>query len=86
MNSCCLFYYSLQVNQLIDVIKHCMWLAKEELDSDAFSVMDLMDNKSEMYIDKLNFLAGDGQLYYYFVNYSTGEEIINSNDIGTILI
>lgn len=37
-----------------------MWLAKEELDSDAFSVMDLMDNKSDLYIDKLNFLAGDG--------------------------
>lgn len=63
-----------------------MWLAKEELDSDAFSVMDLMENNSDLYIDKLNFLAGDGQLYYYLVNYSTGEEVINSNDIGTILI
>ena len=49
-----------------------MWLAKDELESDAFSVMDLMDNKSDLYVDQLNFLAGDGQLYYYFVNYSTG--------------
>jgi len=28
-----------------------MWLAKEELESEAFSVMDLMDNKSDLYID-----------------------------------
>jgi hypothetical protein len=60
MNSCCLFYYGLTKNQLIDVVKHLMWLAKDELDSDAFSAMTLMDNKSELYVDKLNFLPGDG--------------------------
>ena len=60
MNSCCLFYYGLSRNQLIDVIKYLMWIAKEELESDAFSAMTLMDNKSDLYVDKLNFLAGDG--------------------------
>ena len=42
------------------MVKHLMWLAKDELDSDAFSAMTLMDNKSELYVDKLNFLPGDG--------------------------
>ena len=47
--------------------------------------MTLMDNKSELYIDKLNFTPGDSKLHYYLVNYSLGEETINSNDIGMVI-
>lgn len=48
--------------------------------------MSIMDNKAELMVDKLGFLPGDGALHWYLVNWSLGNNKIESNDIGTILI
>ena len=68
------------------MIKQCLWLAKDEMDCDAFSVMTIMDNKPSMLIEELGFLAGDGCLHWYLVNWSLGKKTISASDIGTILI
>lgn len=86
MHSGCLFYYGLSKNSLIDVIKQALWISKEEMECDAFSAMTNMDNTKETFIDQLNFLPGDGALHWYLVNWALGENVIESNDIGTILI
>ena len=46
MHSGMLFYYGLSKNSIKEVIKQCLWLAKDELDCDAFTVMTIMDNDS----------------------------------------
>ena len=56
------------------------------MDCDAFSAMTNMDNKQELFVEKLGFLPGDGALHWYLVNWALGNEEITSNDIGTILI
>lgn len=48
--------------------------------------MTLMDNKPELFEGKLGFVAGDGALHYYLVNWSLGTEVIKSNDLGTVLL
>ena len=49
-------------------------------------VMTLMDNDKEMLEQELGFLAGDGALYYYLVNWSIGMESIKPNEMGVILV
>ena len=55
-----LFYYGLQKNTLKDVIKQLMWIAKEEIGCDAFSVCDQNDNYQELFLKELKFYPGDG--------------------------
>ena len=86
MHSGNMFYYGLSKNKLIDIIKQCLWTAKEDMECDAFSVQTVMDNEPKMFTEELKFLPGDGSLHWYFVNWSIGEKVITSNDIGTILI
>tara|TARA_B110000305_G_C19289909_1_gene563645 strand:+ start:556 stop:1002 length:447 start_codon:yes stop_codon:yes gene_type:complete len=86
MHSGCLFYYALTANTLGDMIKECMWRAKEEADCDAFSVQTLMDNTNDLFIDELRFCYGDGALHWYLVNWALGGKKVTSNDIGTMLI
>lgn len=86
MHSGCLFYYGLTVNNILDVIKQCLWMAKEEMDCDAFSVMTIMDNNPQDLMNELGFLAGDGALHWYLVNWSLGQKTVSPNEIGTILI
>jgi hypothetical protein len=86
MHSGCLFYYGLTLNSLEDVIKKCLYISRDEMDCDAFSAMSVMDNTKEMFCDRLGFLPGDGALHWYLVNWSLGDHVIKSNDIGTILI
>ena len=66
--------------------KQALWIAKEELECDAMCVMTLMDNDKEMLEQELGFLAGDGALYYYLVNWSIGMESIKPNEMGVILV
>ena len=75
MRSGNLFYYAFNTNSLKEVVKEILYIAKEEMDCDAFSVQTLMDNTVEMY-EELNFHKGDGALHYYLVNWSLGDEII----------
>ena len=62
------------------------------MECDAFSAMSCMDNTREMFcgneygIGGLGFLPGDGALHWYLVNWSLGDHVIKSNEIGTILI
>lgn len=44
MHSGFLYYYALTVNTKADIIKNALWVAKEEMECDAFSVQELMDN------------------------------------------
>ena len=44
-----------------------------------------MDNTSEIFIDDLQFVWGDGPLYHYLVNWSVGNEKMGPNDIGVVL-
>ena len=81
-----MYFYGLTVNSLKDVVLTMLHLAKEEMGCDAFSAMTLMDNRPELFQKELNFLPGDGCLYYYLVNWSVGDETIESNDLGTILV
>jgi len=74
MHSGCLYYYGLTKNTLSDLIKMCLWIAKDDMDCDAFSAMTNMDNKSELFVDQLQFLPGDGALYWYLVNWALGDE------------
>jgi hypothetical protein len=67
-----MFYYGLTVNKILEVTKQCLWMAKEEMDCDAFSVMTIMDHKPQELMDELGFLAGDGCLHWYLVNWSLG--------------
>ena len=82
----------LQGNQILNdetleiLCRQAIHQAKDVMECDAFSAMTCMDNKPELFIDKLGFCHGDGQLFYYLVNYSLGEEIIEPNDLGTILL
>jgi len=71
---------------LLDIAKEMCHRAKDEMNCDALSAMLLMDNTPEIFIDKLNFLNGDGCLHFYFVNWSMGEIVIKENDLGTILV
>lgn len=73
MHSGGLYFYGLTVNSLEVIIKEALHLAKDEMECDAFSAMTCMDNKPDLFIDKLGFCNGDGQLFYYLVNYSLGE-------------
>uniref|UniRef100_A0A7S3MZS9 Glycylpeptide N-tetradecanoyltransferase n=1 Tax=Strombidium inclinatum TaxID=197538 RepID=A0A7S3MZS9_9SPIT len=86
MHSGCMFYYGLSANSLKSLMKEALWKAKEELSCDAFTVMTIMENKREMFLEDLGFLPGDGALHWYFVNWSLGDKKIESHDIGTILI
>lgn len=78
-------YYGLTLNKLEEIMKEVLWIAKEELKCDAFSVQTLMDNTPDIF-ENLGFLKGDGALHYYIVNWSFGNNVIESNDIGTILV
>lgn len=86
MHSGCLFYYGLFENSLSDVIKTCLYIARDEMECDAFSAMNVMDNDKDMFVNELGFLPGDGALHWYLVNWSLGDTVVKSNDIGTILI
>jgi hypothetical protein len=86
MHSGCLFYYGLTVNSLTDIIKTVLWIAKEEIGCDAYTVMTVMDNEQEFFAKELGFLYGDGALHYYLVNWSLGNKTVTSNDIATMLI
>jgi len=66
-------------------MKEILWIAKEELLCDAFSVQTLMDCTQEIF-ENIGFLKGDGALHWYIVNWSFGDNEIKSNDIGTILV
>ena len=44
-----------------------------------------MDNTPELLADN-GFTRGDGVMYWYFVNWSVGKEIIQPKDIGTIMM
>ena len=66
-------------------MKEVLWIAKEDMLCDAFSVQTLMDNVPEIF-ESIGFLKGDGALHYYIVNWSFGETTITSNDIGTCLV
>lgn len=68
------------------MIKQCLWIAKEEMECDAFSIMTIMDNDIMMLQNELGFLSGDGALHWYLVNWSLGMETVKASDIGTILI
>lgn len=81
-----MFYYGLTKNSLIEIIKMCLWISKEDMDCDAFSVMTIMDNDPKALQDECGFLAGDGALHWYLVNWSLGKKTIAANEIGTILI
>jgi len=61
-------------------------MSKEDMDCDAFSIMTIMDNDPVMLQKELGFLAGDGALHWYLVNWSLGKKTVSENDIGTILI
>lgn len=86
MHSGCLFYYGLSKNNIKEVTKQCLWLCKEEMECDAFSVMTVMDNDPVMLQTELGFLPGDGSLHWYFVNRSLGKKTLAENEVGTILI
>jgi len=86
MHSACMYFYGITNNTLKDVVLTMLHLAKDEMACDAFSAMSLMDNKSDLFLKELNFLPGDGCLYYYLVNWNLGDEKITSNDLGTILV
>ena len=86
MRSGCLYYYGLTNNSIVDITKLCLWISKEDMDCDAFSVMTVMDNNPEMLRSELGFLAGDGALHWYLVNWSLGKKNVTENEIGTILI
>ena len=86
MHSGGLYYYGLTKNSLMDVIKSALYIAKDEMECDAFSVMTVMDNEKPMFLEQLGFLPGDGQLHWYLVNWNLGENVIEPNDIGTILL
>lgn len=61
-------------------------MAKEEMECDAFSVMTVMGNDPGILMHELGFLAGDGALHWYLVNWSLGKKSVAANEIGTILI
>lgn len=86
MHNANLFYYGLSKNSIKEIVKQCLWLAKDEMGADAFSVMSIMDNDPQMLIDELAFLPGDGCLHWYFVNRSLGKKTLTDREIGTILI
>ena len=86
MHSGCLFYYGVSKNNICDIVKLCLWISKEEMDCDAFSAMTIMDNDPVMLQRDLGFLAGDGALHWYLVNWSLGKKTVAANEIGTILI
>ena len=84
MHSGSLFYYGLTENTLEDVVKQALYIARDTMECDAFSCMTVMDNKPELMVEKLGFLPGDGALHWYLVNWSLGNNKIESNDIGTM--
>lgn len=86
MHSGFLYYYGLTANSLIDVVKTCLWLAKDVADCDAFSVQTVMDNDKDTLINQCGFSTGDGRLMYYLVNWSTGDADIQAKDVGAILV
>ena len=86
MHSGCLFYYGLSKNSIKEITKQCLWIAKDELECDAFSVNTTMDNDPIMLQNELGFLPGDGALHWYFINRSLGTKTISDREVGTILI
>ena len=80
------FYYGLSQNSLVDIIKTALWIAKDDLECDAFTSMTTMDHKEDFYKEELGFLCGDGAMHFYLVNWSLGDHTVTSNDIATILI
>ena len=78
-------YYALTKNTLLDVVKQCLWICKDEMECDAFSAMDLMENKRDMFLEH-GFLPGDCQLHHYLVNWSLGKKTITPNEMGTITV
>ena len=48
MHSGCLYYYGISKNSIQDIIKLCLWMSKEDMDCDAFSIMTVMDNDPVM--------------------------------------
>ena len=86
MHSGGIYFYGLTVNSLEDMVKLALHLAKDDMECDALSAMNLMDNKPDLFEGKLGFVSGDGALHYYLVNWALGEEVIKSNDLGTILL
>ena len=84
MHSGSLFYYGLSMNKISDIIKHALWIAKEELDCDAFTVQEQLDSDKETLLD-IGFLHGDGGMNYYLVNHSLGNKSIHPNQTGCIL-
>ena len=82
-----LYYYGLTKNSIVEITKLCLWIAKEDMDCDAFSVMTIMDNHLETFQKEIGFLAGYGaSLHWYLVNYSLGKKSVTEHEIGTILI
>ena len=85
MHSGFLYYYALTHNSYVDMVKQALWLAKDEMECDAFSAQTLMDNDIET-LQNQGFMNGDGRLHYYLVNWGIGNNDIKPNDIGAILL
>jgi hypothetical protein len=51
MHSANFYYYGLTKNTLLDVLKEALWIAKEQMECDAFSCMSIMDNVEEICIN-----------------------------------
>ena len=73
MHSGGIYFYGLTVNSLEDMVKLALHYAKDDMECDALSAMTIMDNKPDLFEGKLGFVAGDGALHYYLVNWSLGD-------------
>jgi hypothetical protein len=84
MHSGFMYFYALPKNSIKEVMKQVLWIAKEEMESDAFTCMTVLDNEKEMLAD-LHFCPGDGAFHWYLVNWSLGDKTIGTHEIGAIL-
>ena len=70
MQACNLWYYGLTKNTIVDMMKHLLLVANDELKADIFVAITLMNNNPNIF-QTLNFLPGDGEFHYYLYNWST---------------
>ena len=81
MNVAYSYYYFNNKNNLTDLTKDALILAKEK-GYDVFNALDIMHN--DEYLKELKFGIGDGNLHYYFYNWRVQK--LAPQDMGMVLV
>ncbi|ESO02891.1 hypothetical protein HELRODRAFT_100366 [Helobdella robusta] len=74
-------FYNVSTHTPLTNLMNDALIAAKNLDFDVFNALDLMDNK--VFLDKLKFGAGDGNLQYYLYNWKCPE--MPTEKVGLVL-